>query len=136
MEVNLRCARGNDDCWNLNAIVAYADQVNAKEARLAGNPDLTVIPGKIACQGCVVNQWGNGTFCSAQLTETQVALAGERPPLPEDAFASTSQIPGFKMVKPGSGKMAEGYVAPVEESAPVMETPQPPKRGLRRLFSR
>lgn len=136
MEVNLRCARGEEVCWNVEAIDAYADQVNAKETRLAGNPDLTVIPGKIACQGCVENQWGNGTFCSAQLTETQFAVAGERPPRPEDAFAATSQIPGFKMVKPGSGKMAEGYVAPVEEPAPVMETPQPAKRGLRRLLSR
>lgn len=91
-------------CWNGNAIQEYVDGVNAREERLATNPDLRIIPGRIACTGCVVNQWGNGVMCSAQLTETQFVVLGDKRTLrEEDAFSSMSgQIDGFKFVLPGS----------------------------------
>ena len=129
MEVNIRCSKSEEVCWNAKAIKAYSDMVNAKEARLAANPDLTIIPGKIACQGCVVNRWGKGTFCTAQLTETQFAADGERLPRPEDAFGSTLQIAGFTMIKPGSGDIITETVAATEKSPQV-------KHVLRRLFHR
>lgn len=114
MEINISCTPSEESCWNDKAIRAHVEQVNAKEARLAENPDLTVFPGSIACIGCIQNQWGNGTICSAQLTKTQIAVDGEQPPHQEDAFGSMSQISGFMTVKPGSEKMSESQ-ASIEE---------------------
>lgn len=115
-------------CWNGDAIQAYADGVNAKEERLAASPDINVTPGTIACNGCVVNQWGNGTMCSAQLTETQFVVIGERSPRDEDAFGSMSEkVDGYEFVKPGSRKVI------VESVEPVISEPTTPSR--RRILS-
>jgi hypothetical protein len=132
MEVKLTGARVEGGCWNIEPIGKYTAEVGAREARVADNPDLTILPGRIICSGCVVNEGGNGIFCTAQLTETQVSLVGTRSPLPEDVYVPMSSVPGYKMVKPGSGKMAEGYIVPKETPAPqpINETPQLPKGGL------
>jgi hypothetical protein len=97
-----------DDCWNKNAVDAYLETTKAKEERLAANPDIEVIAGRLSCQGCIVNIHRNGTMCSIQITETQFAVVGERLPSKEDAFVTASSvISGFKMIKPGSGDWAE-----------------------------
>lgn len=136
MEVRIDGRDGGIGCWNAEAINAYAADVDATEARLAGTPDLVVIPGKIACQGCVVNAFGRGTFCTAQLTETQVAVRGQRAPLPEAAHREASVIPGYEMIKPGSGAWAEGYEAPAEQAPVMVPEPSPRRGGIGRLFRR
>jgi hypothetical protein len=69
-----------EDCWNRDAIDAYVQTVEEKEIRLGTNPDIEVIAGKLTCSNCVVNEGGNGTMCTLQVTETQFAVRGERAP--------------------------------------------------------
>lgn len=123
MEVDLRCRGGAERCWNEEAIRAYADGVSGREAEVkANNPDVIVEQGRIACQGCVVNQWGNGTLCTANLQPTLYRVRGEEFPRVDDAIVSISHhVLGYEMVKPGSGRMAKGYVAPEVEESPIGE---------------
>ena len=83
-----------------------------------------------------MNQWDNGTFCTAQLTETQFMVVGSSPSTVGGATPIFStQIPGFEFVKPESGKMAEGYVAPVEQTVSASQTSKPSRHGfLGKLF--
>ena len=102
MNVNIRNGGEGVACWNGAAINEYATDISAKETRIATrNPDIEVLAGSIACQGCVLNQHGLGAMCTAQLTKTQYAIIGERLPRPEVSVV-TRQVPGFELVKPGS----------------------------------
>jgi hypothetical protein len=127
----------DEECWNEGALDGYAEQVNEEEARvLSRNPDVGVIPGRIAYQGCVLNEGDNGIYCTVQLTKTQYAVAGESTLRPENAYASAMQIPGFKLVKPRSGRMADGYVP--SDGVPVVAAvaQSPARRCLRRFIGR
>lgn len=137
MHVNLRCESTDEACWNMSVIRDYVDDVNRYEDSVTSNPDIKVIPGEIACSGCVEKPDGNGTICSARLTETRVGMTGEPLPGRQVVLVRASQIPGFKMVKPGSGKWAEGYVRSFSDtSRQSVEQSQFATVRLKQLFKR
>lgn len=120
MKVELRCPRGGQVCWNAEALTRHAELVTASEERLAHVPGVTVASGNLACSSWIENEGGNGTFCGVWYTETQVGIDAQGPVQPASATTSPAEIPGYQMVKPGSGRMARGYVPATDEaSAPT-----------------
>lgn len=91
--------RGGDGvaCWNEAAITAYAHSIDAREAKLAAaNPDLVVTPGRVKCYGCRLNDFGLGYGCTAELTRSLYAVAGEVAPRVADAGAPLADIAGLE----------------------------------------
>ena len=99
-------------CWNKEAVTAYVDQVNAREAQVArDNPDVTVLPGQLVCYGCEVMDFDYGVKCTASLTRTRYAVQSEIQPRAEDAAGSLLDIAGLRSRAP-------------EEIAAQAKTPQ------------
>ena len=97
MRVDIKEGGDGVACWNAEAITAYAATVDAREAALASaNPDLDVTPGRVKCYGCQVNDFGLGIRCTAELTRTLYAVAGEVAPRAADASGSLADIPGLR----------------------------------------
>jgi len=83
-------------CWNTEAVRAYVDQVNAREAQVAReNPDVVVLPGQLICYGCEVMEYDYGVKCTASLTRTRYAVRDEIQPRPGDAAGSLSEVAGL-----------------------------------------
>ena len=94
MRVEIKQGGDGVACWNAEAIAAYAAAADAREAALvAANPDLVVTPGLVKCYGCQVNDFDLGIRCTAELTRTLYAVAGEVAPRPADAAGSLADIP-------------------------------------------
>jgi hypothetical protein len=146
MQVDIKEGGDGVACWNAEAITAYAAVVDAREAALASaNPDLDVTPGRVKCYGCQVNDFALGIRCTAELTRTLYAVAGEVAPRAADASGSLADIPGLR------SRVEEAEVAPlapvVTPAAPVTTrrdefvAPVPPaaperRGGLSRLLGR
>ena len=133
MQVEIREGGDGVACWNAECIADYAAGVDEREARLrAANPDLVVTPGRIFCYGCEVLEYDMGTRCTAMLTKTLYAVAGEVAPRKEDASASLSQIPGLL-----TRIDADPTTSQPSSAEPPAGTPaQPQRAGLRGLFGR
>ena len=117
MRVDIKEGGDGVACWNAEAITAYAAAVDAREAALASaNPDLDVTPGRVKCYGCQVNDFGLGIRCTAELTRTLYAVAGEVAPRAADASGSLADIPGLR------SRVEETEVAPL---APVITSAAP-----------
>lgn len=140
-------------CWNKDAVSAYADQVNAREAQVARqNPDVVVLPGQLVCYGCEVMDFDYGVKCTATLTRTRYAVEGEIPPRTEDAAGSLSDVVGLRHRAPdeiaaqvksselasaSSGPTATSAGSPSAASGSSVAAPQTEgRRGLRGLFGR
>ena len=117
MQVDIKEGGDGVACWNAEAITAYAAAVDAREAALASaNPDLDVTPGRVKCYGCQVNDFGLGLRCTAELTRTLYAVAGEIAPRAAEASGSLADIPGLR------SRVEETEVAPL---APVITSGAP-----------
>src|SRR3712207_7121413 len=81
MHVGIKEGGDGVRCWNRQAVTAYAEQVNRREAQIAQqNPDVVVLPGRLVCYGCEVMEYDYGIKCTAQLTRTRYAVRGETEP--------------------------------------------------------
>lgn len=161
MRVDIKDGGDGVACWNAEAISAYAAAVDAREAALtAANPDLVVTSGLVKCYGCETLEFGMGTGCTAKLTRTLYAVAGEVAPRPADAAGSLADIAGLQgridaeetaartvaapaptPVGPAAGPVgpaaAPAAVQPTRPVAPVPPQPAPDRRtGLSRLLGR
>jgi hypothetical protein len=145
MRVGIKEGGDGVRCWNREAVGAYAEQVNRREAEVAEhNPDVVVLPGRLVCYGCEVMEYDYGIKCTAQLTRTRYAVKGETEPRAEDANGSLLEIPGMLSRAPSevepapaaAGQAAAG-AAPAATSAGSHSTASESKRsGLRGLFGR
>src|SRR3712207_8630007 len=96
MHVGIKEGGDGVRCWNRQAVLAYADQVNSREVQIAQrNPDVAVLPGRLVCYGCEVMEYDYGIKCTAQLTRTRYAVQGETEPRAEDAVGSLQEVPGL-----------------------------------------
>lgn len=151
MRIEIKDGGDGVRCWNVGAIQAYATGISDQETRLSSaNPDLSVKPGRIRCYGCELMEYDYGTRCTALLTRTRYAVAGELEPRAEDAEAPLSEIPGLLTRAPEAGVGAQPPAAtaaaapaaptPARSTSRVLApppTPAPPKRsGLRGMFGR
>jgi hypothetical protein len=146
MQVDIKEGGDGVACWNAEAITAYAAATDARETALASaNPDLVVTPGRVKCYGCQVNDFALGIRCTAELTRTLYAVAGEVAPRAADASGSLADIPGLRSRVEETD--AAPLVAVVTPAAPVTSRPQgsraplPPaaperRSGLSRLLGR
>ena len=101
MRVGIKDGGDGVRCWNRDAVMAYADQVNSREAQIAQqNPDVVVLPGRLVCYGCEVMEYDYGIKCTAQLTRTRYAVKGETEPRAEDAAGSLLEVPGLQSRAP------------------------------------
>jgi len=140
-------------CWNKDAVLAYADQVNAREAQIAReNPAVVVLPGQLVCYGCEVMDYDYGVKCTASLTRTRYAVEGETQPRAEDAVGSLAEVVGLRHRAPEeiaaqvkSSDLASAPSAPAAATAGSASAsagssaaaPQEGRRsGLRGLFGR
>ena len=138
MQVEIRTGGGGVECWNVEAITRFAAEVDERESQLArGNPDLAVLPGRVKCYGCMIQDYGYGIRCSAELTRTRYAVRGEIEPRLQDATTTHLEIPALLTIKPGTEGVATPEAA-AASSAPVTQVPATPARrsGLRQLFQR
>jgi hypothetical protein len=139
MRVEIRSGGDGVACWNERAIRAHADATTEREARLsAGNPDLVVIPGRITCYGCESQEYGYGTKCTAEITKTLYAVAGEVQPRAADAVGWHREIPGLLTIRPDDGGQEPGTNRPAARSVPDPPAAAAPEKrsGARRLFGR
>lgn len=161
MQVDIKQGGDGYACWNADAIRAFADAADAREAHLlATNPDLVLTPGRVKCYGCQVNDFDLGVRCTAELTRTLYAVAGEVAPRAADAGGSLADIPD--LVSRLTSEQAVGHAqgerpaavaaapvtvltptapaAPASRTAPVAPVPPaaaPDRRsGLSRLLGR
>jgi hypothetical protein len=149
MRVGIKDGGDGVRCWNREAVLAYADQVNSREAQIAQrNPDVVVLPGRLVCYGCEVMEYDYGIKCTAQLTLTRYAVEGETEPRAEDAAGSLLEVPGLqgrapsdiqpepaaaRQSSPTSGHAAAHAAA----GAPRAQArPESKRNGLRGLFGR
>jgi hypothetical protein len=130
MRVEIRAGGEGVACWNRQAIQDFADRTNEREQFLAQhNPDLVVSSGRVKCYGCEVQEYDYGLKCTAELTKTVYAVAGEVQPRAADAVGLHREIPGLVTIKPDS------ETAPAPTRAGGQNTaPAPAPR--RRLFGR
>lgn len=161
MQVDIKQGGDGFACWNAEAISAFAASMDAREARLAeANPDLVVTPGRVKCYGCQVNDFDLGLRCTAELTRSLFAVAGEVAPRVADAGGSLADIPGLRSriektqtttLAPAAPPAPAAPAAPTAPSAPSAApvavrpnapvAPVPPsaperKSGLSRLLGR
>jgi hypothetical protein len=138
MQVEIRTGGGGVECWNAEAITRFAAEVDEREAQLAqANPDLAVLPGRVKCYGCMIQDYGYGIRCSAELTRTRYAVRGELEPRLQDAAANHLEIPALLTIKPGTEGVASPEPAAASSAAAAHVPPAPARRsGLRQLFHR
>lgn len=138
MDIEIKDGGDGVVCWNRDAIEAYAAATANRIATLRErNADLEVVPGRIKCFGCHVQEGNVGTRCTAQLKLTLYGIAGEKGPRASDADAPLQEIPGLTSLQPDSGalspSLANGGRRMIEpNSPPVVE----PRGRLRNLFGR
>ena len=134
MQVETKDGGDGVRCWNVEAIRAYVDQVNEREASLRGrNPDLVVRPGRVMCYGCEVMEYDYGVKCTAQLTITRFVVEGELEPRADDAKRGLIEIPGLLTKAPDDVAAA----APPDTGPPEPSVADLPNaRKLRGLFGR
>jgi len=134
MQVETKDGGDGVRCWNVEAIQAYADQVNQREGWLRErNPDLVVLPGRVKCYGCEVMEYDYGVKCTARLTITRFVVEGELEPRVEDANRGLGEIPGLLTKAPDEVAAA----APVDTGPPEPSVADLPNaRKLRGLFGR
>lgn len=141
-------------CWNRQAVTAYGQQVNRREQQVAEhNPDVVVLPGRLACYGCEVMEFDYGVKCTASLTRTRYAVRGETEPRTEDAVGSLLEVDGLLSRAPAelheqvrSREKAPAAATPTGAGARPAAQPStlPPhpgrddsrRGGLRGLFNR
>lgn len=124
-------------CWNRQAIRSYTERVDDQERQLsARNPDLTPLPGLIKCYGCEVMEHDYGTKCTAQLTRTRYAIAGEIEPRADDAAASLAEIPGLLTRAPDDVAAAQATPGSDTPARPTTLPQQPAPVVRRKLFGR
>jgi hypothetical protein len=156
MHVGIKDGGDGVACWNQQAVLAYADQVNRREQQVAEhNPDVVVLPGKVVCYGCEVMEFDYGVKCTASLTRTRYAVQGETEPRAEDAAGSLLEIDGLRSRAPAEvhQQVRDRETAPVASTpsssatspaTPSSSTALPPhpgrdetrRSGLRGLFNR
>ena len=149
MQVDIKEGGDGVACWNAEAITAYAAATDARETALASaNPDLVVTPGRVKCYGCQVNDFALGIRCTAELTRTLYAVAGEVAPRAADASGSLADIPGLRSrVEETDAAPLVAVVTPAAPAPPVISRPRgsraplPPaaperRSGLSRLLGR
>ena len=146
MQVDIKEGGDGVACWNAEAITAYAAAIDAREAALASaNPDLDVTPGCVKCYGCQVNDFALGIRCTAELTRTLYAVAGEVAPRAADASGSLADIPGLRSrveesevapLAPATTSAAPATSRPDEFTSPVPPVPPERRGGLSRLLGR
>jgi hypothetical protein len=96
MQVEIRTGGDGVACWNAEAISAYANAINEREAALGeANPDLRITPGRVKCYGCELLELDMGVRCTAEVTKTLYFIEGEVAPRRADASAYLSEIPGL-----------------------------------------
>lgn len=101
MHVGIKEGGDGVRCWNREAVTAYVDQVNRREAQVAQhNPDVVVLPGRLVCYGCEVMEYDYGIKCTASLTRTRYAVQGETEPRAEDAVGSLAEVEGLRSRAP------------------------------------
>lgn len=101
MHVGIKDGGDGVPCWNRQAVTAYVDQVNRREQQVAErNPDVVVLPGRLVCYGCEVMEFDYGVRCTATLTKTRFAVAGETEPRAEDAAGSLLEVEGLRSRAP------------------------------------
>lgn len=141
MRVEIKQGGDGVSCWNAEAIAAYAEAVDAREAALAAaNPDLVITPGLVKCYGCEQLEFDMGFGCTARLTRTLYAVADEVAPRSADAAGSLADIAHLQ------GRIdAEDAVewvpvthaaTPVPPAAPVAPSAPARRSGLRGLLGR
>jgi len=135
MRVEIRAGGDGVACWNQQAIAAYAKEVNEREAYLSErNPDLVVVPGRIGCYGCEVQEYGFGTKCTAQISKTVYGVPGEIQPRPADAAGWHREIPGLATIRPEDETASQASSPP---AVPPPDASPTSKRSVRRgLFGR
>jgi hypothetical protein len=144
MRVEIKQGGDGVSCWNAEAIAAYAEAVDAREAALAAaNPDLVVTPGLVKCYGCEQLEFDMGFGCTAKLTRTLYAVADEVAPRSADAAGSLSDITHLQgridaadAVERVPATHAAAPVAPVAPSAPVPSSVPGRRSGLKGLLGR
>lgn len=100
MITNFECKITGEPCWNVKVLKAYADRVSLVEKDfMAVHLNMTVLAGKLACEGKVVNIFGRGEVCLAWVEPTQVTYFDQQLELP-GMVSAANEIPGFKFVKP------------------------------------
>ena len=147
MHVGIKDGGDGVRCWNRQAVAAYAEQVNRREAEIAQqNPDVVVLPGRLVCYGCEVMEYDYGIKCTASLTRTRYSVQGEIEPRAEDARGSLLEIEGLRSRAPADVQpepaarqpVATGSTAATPPPGPAADrSPADAKRsGLRGLFGR
>ncbi len=154
--MHVRIKDGGDGvaCWNRQAVMTYADQVNRREQQVAEqNPDVVVLPGRLFCYGCEVMEFDYGVKCTASLTRTRYAVRGETEPRAEDAAGSLLEVEGLRSRAPAelhqqvtdrekaAAVSAPSPSASVTSSSATALPPHPGhdetrRSGLRGLFNR
>ena len=106
-----------------------------------------MLAGRLVCYGCEVMDYDYGVKCTAVLTRTRYAVAGEIEPRSEDAKGSLLDIAGFRGRAPGE---VETQVKQAQRPEPTTTGPGAPpgahrtapasaetkRSGLRGLFNR
>lgn len=122
MQVDIKQGGDGFRCWNADAIEAFAAATNAREAQLsAANPDVVLIAGRVKCYGCQVNDFDLGVRCTAELTRTLFAVAGEVAPRAADAGGSLADIPDLvsRLTSEQAVNQAQGERPATVATAPV-----------------
>ena len=147
MRVGIKDGGDGVRCWNREAVLAYADQVNSREAQIAQrNPDVVVLPGRLICYGCEVMEYDYGIKCTAQLTRTRYTVQGETEPRAEDAAGSLLEVPGLQsrapsdvQPEPAAARQSAPSPSPASTSSVAgahAAQPESKRSGLRGLFGR
>ena len=124
MHVGIKDGGDGVACWNRQAVLSYADQVNRREQQVAEqNPDVVVLPGRLVCYGCEVMEFDYGVKCTASLTRTRYAVRGETEPRAEDAAGSLLEVEGLRSRAPAE---VHEQVRAREKAAAVPAPPSAP----------
>lgn len=83
MFVDTSFGLGGEECLNRQAIATFVDHATANEKSLAHKPELSVIPGRIACWGCLIDCASDdgAKRCSIVIKRSQFLLV-DQPALP------------------------------------------------------
>jgi hypothetical protein len=81
----------------MEAFSRFKAATDAIEAEVSTSPHIVVYPGKIACSKCVEIQ--NGTYCTAELTLTRVALRGQEVLQQPELEITSDIVDGFKLYR-------------------------------------
>jgi hypothetical protein len=144
MHVGIKDGGDGVRCWNREAVLAYAEQVNRREAQIAQqNPDVVVLPGRLVCYGCEVMEYDYGIKCTASLTRTRYAVQGETEPRAEDAAGSLLEIEGLRsrapsdvQPEPVAARQPAATSAAAASASPGSSSAESKRSGLRGRFGR